>query len=250
MSVFQRSFNNIFFKNERIVGHRPHSQEQWGLSRWDWSYWAYSNCCPSSSQVWALWALETLMKKTFKLHESLRVETNSTWVLLEVNMSFNPNEFNATKETCFKNNGASRCSFVEQIRTTSSSTGDCRCPPGSRLHSTCLLFEASSLLFSSVELAAPLQAERTDLLAAEKTERKTNKPDPHSSFSKVDESHPQMSSITQSAVLTWRMHLGSLYLMLTVEPSRPTSTTGNVRSYFCRLQRATEVLLEFCRAAW
>lgn len=47
-----------------------------------------------------------------------------------------------------------------------------------------------------------------------------------------------------------RMRLGSLYLMLTVDPSERTRSTGYNRSYFWRPQHTTDVLLELNWEIW
>lgn len=47
------------------------------------------------------------------------------------------------------------------------------------------------------------------------------------------------------ALLTMMMRRGSVYLMLTVDPSGWTSITGYSLSYLCRSQRTIDVLLEF-----
>lgn len=54
----------------------------------------------------------------------------------------------------------------------------------------------------------------------------------------------------EDVALTMRMRLGSSYLMLTVDPSGRTSTTGYSLSYLCRPQRTTDVLLELSWGTW
>lgn len=44
--------------------------------------------------------------------------------------------------------------------------------------------------------------------------------------------------------LTFIILLGSLYLMLMVDPSGLTNRTGYILSYFCLPKRTTQVLLE------
>lgn len=54
----------------------------------------------------------------------------------------------------------------------------------------------------------------------------------------------------EGGILTIRIRLGSLYLILTVDPSGRTSITANSLSYLCRPQRTTDVLLELSWAIW